>query len=410
MKFVIVVAVLSVLVSTAFYFFEAWATANPPNYSESLPDNMFVLMLQGFAVRRRTESRMAQIADDFFKSYGDDGNPTKSKNIILTGSTSGLGFGTATRLIAAGGFKTLFLPCRKGNNDQYVANFRKRLLASATELVSSLDDNRKATGVKNIENGMKHVQIMAMDLASLDSVDNGVAEIKKRLSDDSIDILINNAGLVNIYGGKTADGFEKAFGVNYLGTAYFTEKVQEAGLLSEFDLKGDFPRVIMVTSEEHRMHRAVKLKNQTYFGDFYDFGLYTGGQMKGYAYSKFLLTTYSHELSRRWKHKARIFDICPGPVSSDIAGDAPWPVNHLVVLWMKYSFVSAIEAALPLLNVGFYKHAENRQDDTAKPLVHFHMGEERPASKESQYEANGSILWSLTHKLFKNRKPLSASQ
>ena len=166
----------------------------------------------------------------------------------------------------------------------------------------------------------------------------------------------------------------------------------------------------MVTSEEHRMHRAVKLKNQTYFGDFYDFGLYTGGQMKGYAYSKFLLSTYSHELSRRWKHKARIFDICPGPVSSDIAGDAPWPVNHLVVLWMKYSFVSAIEAALPLLNVGFYKHAENRQDDTAKPLVHFHMGEERPASKESQYEANGSILWSLTHKLFKNRKPLSASQ
>ena len=155
MKFVIVVAVLSVLVSTAFYFFEAWATANPPNYSESLPDNMFVLMLQGFAVRRRTESRMAQIADDFFKSYGDDANPTKSKNIILTGSTSGLGFGTATRLIAAGGFKTLFLPCRKGNNDQYVANFRKRLLASATELVSSLDDNRKATGVKNIENGMK---------------------------------------------------------------------------------------------------------------------------------------------------------------------------------------------------------------------------------------------------------------
>jgi hypothetical protein len=77
---------------------------------------------------------------------------------------------------------------------------------------------------------------------------------------------------------------------------------------------------------------------------------------------------------------------------------------------MKYSFVSAIEAALPLLNVGFYKHAENRQDDTTKPLVHFHMGEERPASKESQYEANGSILWSLTHKLFKNRKPFSASK
>ena len=75
--------------------------------------------------------------------------------------------------------------------------------------MSSLDDNRKAIGVKNIENGMKHVQIMAMDLANLDSVDNGVAEIKKRLSDDSIDILINNAGLVNIYGAKRLTGLRR---------------------------------------------------------------------------------------------------------------------------------------------------------------------------------------------------------
>ena len=61
----------------------------------------------------------------------------------------------------------------------------------------------------------------------------------------------------------------------------------------------------------------------------------------------------------------------------------------------------------PLFNVGFYKHSKTRVDDKSKPLVHFHMGEERPASKESQYESNGSVLWSLTHKLFKNRKPIT---
>ena len=73
-----------------------------------------------------------------------------------------------------------------------------------------------------------------------------------------------------------------------------------------------------------------------------------------------------------------------------------------------YDFINCDEAKIE--KADFYKHAENRQDDTTKPLVHFHMGEERPASKESQYEANGSILWSLTHKLFKNRKPFSASK
>ena len=175
----------------------------------------------------------------------------------------------------------------------------------------------------------------------------------------TIDVLINNAGLVNIYGSKTSDGFEKAFGVNYLGTAYFTEQIKNTNLFATDDPINEFPRVVMVTSEEHRLYNKIKLENQTYFGDFHDFGLLSGGQMEGYAYSKFLLTTYSHELSKQWKNEVRIFDICPGPVSSNIAGDAPWPINEIVVLWMKYSFVSGVDAALPLFNVGFYKHSKH---------------------------------------------------
>eukprot|EP00943_MAST-04B_sp_MAST-4B-sp1_P004326 g4326.t1 len=357
---------------------------------------------------------MNSIATTFLNPHNKESNPTKGKTILLTGATSGLGFGTATRLLAAGGFKKLILPCRKGNNEEYVGNFVGRLSKAAKELVSSQRTTYRKNGLANIEHGLKNIMIVQLDLGSFKSIDDCIFELKRKLlfseevdSSNTIDVLINNAGLVNIYGGKTNDGFEKAFGVNYLGTAYFTEEIMNANLFTTYDPVNEFPRVVMVTSEEHRLFNKIQLHNQSFFGDFYDFGLFSGGQMEGYAYSKFLLTTYSHELSRRWKNKARIFDICPGPVSSNIAGDAPWPINELVILWMKYSFVSGVDAALPLFNVGFYKQNKTRIDDKTKPLIHFHMGEERPASKESQYEAQGSILWSLTHKLFMNRKPFT---
>ena len=405
-----IIAFIGIVLAISYYIFEQWVTANPPVYSESIPTSTGVLMLQGFAVQRRTKGKMDQIAKDFFNPHNEKSNPTYSKTIVLTGATSGLGFGTATRLLASGGFKKLILPCRKGNNKEYNEKFIDRLSKAAKQLVLlQRAPSAMKNGLMNIENGLKHLEILQMDLASLTSIDNCILKMKKILGEEeiTIDVLINNAGLVNIYGSKTSDGFEKAFGVNYLGTAYFTEQIKNTNLFSTYDPINEFPRVVMVTSEEHRLYNKIKLENQTYFGDFHDFGLLSGGQMEGYAYSKFLLTTYSHELSKQWENEVRIFDICPGPVSSNIAGDAPWPINEIVVLWMKYSFVSGVDAALPLFNVGFYKHSKTRVDDKSKPLVHFHMGEERPASKESQYESNGSVLWSLTHKLFKNRKPIT---
>ena len=56
------VAIIAVIVSLSYYFFEKWVTANPPAYSEGVPTTTGVLMLQGFAVRRRTEEKMNSIA------------------------------------------------------------------------------------------------------------------------------------------------------------------------------------------------------------------------------------------------------------------------------------------------------------------------------------------------------------
>lgn len=409
MKLYVVIVVLGVVLAVSYLVFEAWVTANPPTYSDNVPTTTFTLMLQGFAVRQRTKSRMLGIEQDFFRGLNDEANPAKSKNVILTGSTSGLGFGAATRLLAAGGGRLLFLPCRKCGDRAFVDKLKKRLSKAAKNLILKKVPEVAATG--NVDVGVERLVFLEMDLGDLSSIDAGVLAIKSKLQslpgEERIDILINNAGLVNIYGAKTVDGFEKAFGVNYLGTAYFTEKLNDSHLFSVYDPIHEFPRVVMVSSEEHRLQKTITLPGQSSFGEFFDFGLLTGGQMEGYAYSKFLLTSYSHELSKRWEGKLRVFDICPGPVASDIAADAPWPINKLVSKWMKYTFVSGEEAALPLLNLAFYKHPKHRSDDGSKPLIHFHMGEERPASRESQISSTGNDLWRLTHELLaKHNRPI----
>ena len=51
--------------------------------------------------------------------------------------------------------------------------------------------------------------------------------------------------------------------------------------------------------------------------------------MDRYAYSKLLLTTWSHELARRAPRNLIVRDICPGPVASQIAREAPWPIGEI---------------------------------------------------------------------------------
>jgi NAD(P)-dependent dehydrogenase (short-subunit alcohol dehydrogenase family) len=71
----------------------------------------------------------------------------------------------------------------------------------------------------------------------------------------SIDLLINNAGVMGIPEAKTADGFEMQFGVNHLGHWSLT------GLLLPALLRAPGARIVTVTSTAHHMGRAVDPAN-----------------------------------------------------------------------------------------------------------------------------------------------------
>jgi NAD(P)-dependent dehydrogenase (short-subunit alcohol dehydrogenase family) len=84
------------------------------------------------------------------------------------------------------------------------------------------------------------VEVVALDLASLDSVRQAAAAIASRHA--RVDVLVNNAGVMAVPEGRTVDGFETHLGVNHLGHWVLTSRLM--GPL----LAADRARVVTVTS------------------------------------------------------------------------------------------------------------------------------------------------------------------
>ncbi len=142
-----------------------------------------------------------------------------SKNILITGSSSGIGLATA-RLLAAQGHSIWLLN----------RNTEKSILAAAH--------------IKQaVPNAMLHH--VHIDLNRLDTVRKAAADL---LSLDRIDVLINNAGGLTDKRYVTPDGFEQQFQQNHLGHFALTTALMPLLLRSK-------ARVINVSSEAHRIGR-----------------------------------------------------------------------------------------------------------------------------------------------------------
>lgn len=89
------------------------------------------------------------------------------------------------------------------------------------------------------------VESVVMDLNSLASVRAAAAAIEAR--HESIDILMNNAGVMFTPFGRTTDGFETQMGINHLGHFAFTE-----GLRRSLVNAGG-ARIVIMSSGGHKM-------------------------------------------------------------------------------------------------------------------------------------------------------------
>jgi NAD(P)-dependent dehydrogenase (short-subunit alcohol dehydrogenase family) len=144
---------------------------------------------------------------------------------VVTGANSGLGLETA----------------------------RSLAVARATVVMAVRDLDRAADAERDIRAGVPGaiLEIVPLDLASLASVRAAADRIGAE--HPSVDVLVNNAGLMAIDELRTEDGFEMQLGVDHLGHFALT-----AWLLPSL-LRADAARVVTVTSTAHHLGRAVRL-------------------------------------------------------------------------------------------------------------------------------------------------------
>lgn len=114
---------------------------------------------------------------------------------IVTGGNSGIGFEICRELCARGAF--VVMACR------------------------DVDKGKAAIMKIKKNHRLAAIVVRKLDLASFRSV----KDFAKTINDEfkNVDALINNAGVIFDSGGKTLDGFEPHFQVNYLSAIYLTE-------------------------------------------------------------------------------------------------------------------------------------------------------------------------------------------
>ncbi len=166
---------------------------------------------------------------------------------------------------------------------------------------------RRAMAEIRQESGSDRVHLVVFDLGDLASVRRGADEILGRCR--RIDVLVNNAGLVQSERHETADGFEATFGINHLGPFLLTQ------LLTERLVASAPSRVVNVASIAHRGARK-----GLDFDDLQSTRHYRG--MEAYSRSKLANMLFTVELAERLAGTGVTANsLHPGTVASGFARD-----------------------------------------------------------------------------------------
>ncbi|MFD1513824.1 oxidoreductase [Halomarina rubra] len=178
------------------------------------------------------------------------------RTAVVTGANSGLGFETSRELAAAGAH--VVLACRD----------TERGREAATEIREETTD--------------ASLELLELDLADLASIRSFAETFGRR--HDTLDLLVNNAGVMAIPRRETDDGFEMQFGVNHLGHFALT------GLVLDSVRAADAGRVVTVSSGAHQ-------RGKVNFGDLH--GETDYDEWRAYAQSKLANLLFAYELQRR---------------------------------------------------------------------------------------------------------------
>jgi NAD(P)-dependent dehydrogenase (short-subunit alcohol dehydrogenase family) len=218
------------------------------------------------------------------------------RTAVITGANTGLGFETA-----------------------------KALAAKGAHVVIAVRDTGKGKQAAAQMSG--DVTVQELDLTSLASIREAAEAL--RTGNDTIDLLINNAGVMTTPKGTTKDGFELQFGTNHLGHFALT------GLLLDAILDVPGSRIVTVSSNGHKMGGAIHFDDLQWERSYSRMGAYTQSKLAN------LLFTY--ELQRRLAPRGKTIAVAahPGTSSTELARNVP------TVLQRAFQVVSPLIAQSP---------------------------------------------------------------
>lgn len=241
-------------------------------------------------------------------------------NLVLTGSTSGIGWETLIALLPQ--FDRVFLPVRN--------------LSKAEKLIEKLPQKEK-------------IVLIYLDLSSLASVREGAAALLSQM--EAIHVLINNAGGMYPAGKRSKEGIDLSFCSNHLGQFLLFQELLPALI------KGQ-AKVIQVSSEAHRIAGTPNP----------DFSLRkSSNTVASYAKVKLYNILFTNEIKNKYESIGlTAYALHPGAVRTAFGSEASTWAKGLIA-FTKLFFISpkagaattiflASEPKANLKNGGYYKN------------------------------------------------------
>ena len=191
----------------------------------------------------------------------------RDKTCLITGTARGMGR-IAARELAKLGARLILVDIKDGEGRE------------ARDEIIDLTGNRQ-------------LEFVHCDVSSLRQVRSLASHVLERY--DRLDVLINNAGVVNPVYGLSEDGFEQHMAVHHLGHFLLTRLLLDR-------MKASAPaRVVMISSDSHKAGGPLDWDDMQIRKPWGRRSISNRGAFAAYQQSKLAMTLITYEMARRLK-------------------------------------------------------------------------------------------------------------
>ena len=277
---------------------------------------------------------------------------TNNKTILITGATNGIGKAAALKFAESA--KSIAFTYR---NEELAEDLKNEM--------QKINPNLS-------------INSFFCDFSVQDSIRECADKIKNDLK--AIDLLINNAGVVNTEYSETIDGIENTFAVNHLGYFLFTN------LLLDLVKKESESRIINVSSAAHHFVKGMQWDDINYKDDF-KMGL------KAYGQSKLGNILFTKQLAKKLqKDGVTVNAIHPGGVNTSLGNQNNSLLGRVLKIILKPFFRSPLKGANTIIYLA-------EIDGLSITGAYWVDGRVAKTSHYSKNEAEAEKLWRLSEKL-----------